>query len=160
MKLDLKLSDKRVKVIGVVFILLVLLCIFGVGCMKWFGFRCGSRFESFENSKKDIQEKDELMVPYERDDTVFVKLYATWCPHCKTMEDDWKKLVEKYHGRIINGSKLSVLSIEEKNMSIFTDAFGSVEGYPTLVVLRKGSEPKMYEGERTFEALDEFVQVL
>lgn len=79
--------------------------------------------------------------------------YAPWCGHCETVKPIWDKL-EKFHPN----SVVSVNSDENKELAKKHD----IQGFPTIKYLPNGlgspAGVEEYEGERTYEALDNFVK--
>jgi len=83
---------------------------------------------------------------------VFVEFYAPWCGHCKSLAPRWEKLGEMF------ASEPSV--IIAKVDSTENDTPFKVQGFPTLVFFPAGAKaaPITYSGERTEEAMAEFVR--
>ena len=81
--------------------------------------------------------------------TTFVKFYAPWCGHCKKLAPEWAKLE---HNEVV------IAEVDcTKNKELC--AAYSVRGYPSL----KYGDPndlQDYKGERTYDALNEFLQTL
>ena len=85
---------------------------------------------------------------------VFGKIYATWCGHCRAMEEDWKRLEKKMRPlRCVN------IESEEKDHKIA--AFNKKHqtnlelkgGFPTVFKLKKHGAPvEYYEGGDRSEA--------
>lgn len=87
--------------------------------------------------------------------TVFLKMYAPWCGHCKRMKPHWDKLMEEYegHATILIGDV--DCTAEGKPIC---DANG-VRGFPTV----KHGDPNNlqdYEGGREFDDLASFAKAL
>uniref|UniRef100_A0A7S4V430 Thioredoxin domain-containing protein n=1 Tax=Alexandrium monilatum TaxID=311494 RepID=A0A7S4V430_9DINO len=87
--------------------------------------------------------------------TVFVKFYAPWCGHCKSMKPAWDELMAEFEGH----KTILVADVDciGDGKSI-CDKIG-VEGFPTI----KHGDPSNledYEGERELEALKEFASNL
>lgn len=78
--------------------------------------------------------------------------YAPWCPHCKPVKPIFDELKTIYAGNkevtivTINGDEHKD-KLKEQN----------VKGYPTIKLI-VGEDSFDYEGERTAEKLQEFIQ--
>jgi len=85
----------------------------------------------------------------------FVKFFAPWCGHCKSMAPDWIKLstVMRSHNDNILIAEVDCTTDETTNIC----ETQGVEGFPTL---KYGDASYMedYEGERTYDALLAFAQ--
>jgi protein disulfide-isomerase-like protein len=81
--------------------------------------------------------------------TTLVKFYAPWCGHCKKLAPEWAKLEH---------SEVVIAEVDcTQNKKLCTKH--GVKGYPTL----KHGDPsdlQDYKGERTYNALNEFLQTL
>lgn len=78
----------------------------------------------------------------------FVKFYAPWCGHCKSLEPDWTALAEELDYKVI------VARVDCSANPVTADRF-NIKRYPTLLLFR---DRKMFEftAERTVEAMSEF----
>jgi len=85
--------------------------------------------------------------------TVFLKMYAPWCGHCKTMAPHWEKL----QGEFADSKDALIASIDcTAEGKPICDANG-VKGFPTI----KYGDPAAledYQGGRTFDDLQKFAQ--
>ncbi|CAN1859838.1 Probable protein disulfide-isomerase A6 [Linum perenne] len=88
-----------------------------------------------------------------KDRAALVEFYAPWCGFCKKLTPEYEKL-----GASFKKSKSVLIGkVDCDAHKSLCNKFG-VSGYPALKWFPKGSlEPKMYDGERTAEALSEFV---
>ena len=77
--------------------------------------------------------------------------YANWCGHCKVLKPTWQKLVEsdKYKGKI----QFEEVEADENPAAIQK---AQIEGFPTIKI-EKNTETKEYQGDRTIEDLEEFL---
>jgi protein disulfide-isomerase-like protein len=83
----------------------------------------------------------------------FVKFYANWCGHCKTLSPLWAQIAEEK----ASDSRLVFAQIEcSKNGKICTKA--AVKGYPDLKVFYNGRIGYMATGGMEFEKLRDFVE--
>eukprot|EP00052_Salpingoeca_macrocollata_P005618 m.48434 g.48434 ORF g.48434 m.48434 type:complete len:230 (+) comp14958_c0_seq4:30-719(+) len=78
----------------------------------------------------------------------FIKMYAPWCGHCRSMAPAWDELASRLKGRV-NVAKVDCTK-ERAVCSRF-----SVRGFPTLFLLRN-NKLYPYSGQRTADALEEF----
>ena len=85
---------------------------------------------------------------------VYGKIYATWCGHCRAMEEDWKRLEKKMH-------PLKSVNIESEEKDHKIAAFNKKHktnlelkgGFPTVFKLpKKGAAVEYYEGGDRSEA--------
>jgi len=86
--------------------------------------------------------------------SVFLKMYAPWCGHCKKLAPDWNKLMAAFAG---NPTQLvGDVDCTSDGGKALCDANG-VKGYPSL----KWGDPndlQDYQGGRTLEDLTKFAE--
>lgn len=173
------LDKKRILMIGgglVVLVLIVLgLVYFFTDYLK--------KTETFQNAAVDGEEYDEGeygeynetsgIETFSNEATVdnlglsesqvgLVKVSATWCGHCKSMQSDWDKVHAEFNGKKVNGKPMSVLTFDENHPlqeEIMTKH--SIDGYPTIFKceMQNGqlSKPEIYNGTRSYSGLVEFL---
>lgn len=78
-----------------------------------------------------------------------VKMYAPWCGHCQALAPTWEAFAAESGGRF---------HVAEVDCPANPKACEGVNGYPTLRLYVEDEEPSEYEGERTVEALLDFVE--
>eukprot|EP00929_Paragymnodinium_shiwhaense_P094712 TRINITY_DN5547_c0_g2_i2.p1 TRINITY_DN5547_c0_g2~~TRINITY_DN5547_c0_g2_i2.p1 ORF type:complete len:244 (+),score=65.17 TRINITY_DN5547_c0_g2_i2:385-1116(+) len=78
----------------------------------------------------------------------FVKFYAPWCGHCRSMEKSWEKLGERLREE---GSYVNIAKVDGTTEKATTRRF-DVRGFPTLLFLTHG-KMKKYDGRRSEEEL-------
>lgn len=83
---------------------------------------------------------------------VFVKFYAPWCGHCKSMAPSYAKLAEKMNAQA-DGIPIAELDATENGE--VAEKYG-VQGYPTLKFFVDG-EAIDYSGEREGPAIEAFI---
>ena len=84
---------------------------------------------------------------------VFVKFYAPWCGHCKTMAPAYSKLAKRTKGEE-NG--VPIAKVDATVEPELAEKFG-VKGFPTLKLFVDG-EPVDYSGAREEEAIYSWLQ--
>ncbi|WCJ43032.1 Protein disulfide isomerase-like 2-2 [Euphorbia peplus] len=88
-----------------------------------------------------------------KDRAALVEFYAPWCGHCKKLAPEYEKLAASF-----KKAKSVLIGKVDCDAHKSLCSKYDVSGYPTLKWFPKGTlEPKKYEGERTAEALAEFV---
>ena len=78
----------------------------------------------------------------------FVKYYAPWCGHCKSLEPIWIEL-----GSSFDQSDVYIAKIDAT--ANYVNA--PIEGYPTLIWYNSQGEGEAYEGGRDLASLQNFV---
>lgn len=88
----------------------------------------------------------------------FVKFYAPWCGHCRNLSPTWDQLAEKFHasGKAVKIAKVDCTASESKVLC----AEQQVEGYPTLFAYKSGQKLPEYDGGRSLDSLEGYVNQL
>uniref|UniRef100_A0A7N0TUU9 protein disulfide-isomerase n=1 Tax=Kalanchoe fedtschenkoi TaxID=63787 RepID=A0A7N0TUU9_KALFE len=88
-----------------------------------------------------------------QDRGALVEFYAPWCGHCKKLAPEFEKLGASFK----RAKSILIGKVDCDDNKGVCGKYG-VSGYPTIQWFPKGSlEPQKYEGQRTAEALAEFV---
>ena len=78
--------------------------------------------------------------------------YAPWCPHCKPVKPLFEDLKTNYE----NNKDVKIQTINgDENPEVLKER--GIKGYPTIVLTVNGKDI-IFEGERTAEKLQEFIQ--
>eukprot|EP00929_Paragymnodinium_shiwhaense_P058419 TRINITY_DN2924_c0_g1_i2.p1 TRINITY_DN2924_c0_g1~~TRINITY_DN2924_c0_g1_i2.p1 ORF type:complete len:347 (-),score=75.42 TRINITY_DN2924_c0_g1_i2:142-1182(-) len=85
--------------------------------------------------------------------TVFVKFYAPWCGHCKSLKPDWDRLGDEFSG----STKVVIASVDCTGEGQSLCRQHGVRGYPTLKY-GDSNDLQDYSGARSFDALLSFSQ--
>lgn len=88
----------------------------------------------------------------EEDKCVLVLFHADWCGHCKNFMPIWNKAKTS-----LQSSDVVLKDFEaETNKEVMKE--NEVSSFPTLKFFKKNGEIVEYEGDRTLEALEEFIE--
>jgi len=83
---------------------------------------------------------------------VFVKFYAPWCGHCKTLSPIWDELSELY-------KDVEDLKIGKIDYTLNEVEGVSIKGYPTLMFYPKHDKKGIvYEGVRDLESMKTWLE--
>ncbi|KAH3663390.1 hypothetical protein OGAPHI_005380 [Ogataea philodendri] len=95
---------------------------------------------------KVVQQKKDVLVEY----------YAPWCGHCKRLAPTYEELAALYKNDSDANEKVVIAKIDHTA----NDVSGiEITGYPTIFLYpADGSKPISYEGQRSLEALANFIQ--
>lgn len=88
--------------------------------------------------------------------TVFIKMYAPWCGHCKALAPAWDKLIEET--KDVSGILVGSVDCTSDKGKEICNANG-VRGFPTIQFGNPNAMEK-YSGGRSFEDLKSFADTL
>ena len=88
---------------------------------------------------------------------------ADWCPHCKKAKPIWEEFNNTYDGKVINGYKINVKTINctndsDPNVQNLLDKY-NVEGFPTIKLIKNG-EVYDYDAKPDKESLKQFLDTM
>jgi len=87
---------------------------------------------------------------------VFIKFFAPWCGHCKSMKGDWEKVAADWEGSETGLVGEVDCTDEEGGGDLLCEEYG-VESFPT-VMHGDAFSPEVYEDERDYETMSEFAK--
>ena len=88
--------------------------------------------------------------------TVFLKMFAPWCGHCKEMAPAWEQLAKEWKGH----KQVLVASVDCTREESWCEELG-ITGFPTLLFgdpSDGGVFLETYSDDKTFEALSQFAK--
>merc|ERR550519_1772452 len=85
-------------------------------------------------------------------DLVLVEFYAPWCGHCKTLEPEYAKAAKDLKNDGIFLAKVDATKEAELAKEYF------VQGFPTIILFRKGVKVEDYSGGRTSGEIVEYMR--
>jgi hypothetical protein len=87
----------------------------------------------------------------------FTMYYMNGCPHCESILPDYRNFVAS--GQVDNnGKKTTIRMLEQGDPSAAPELqANNVKGFPTFVLSTAGGKNIEYSGERTVEAMKEFI---
>ena len=116
------------------------------------------------------QKSSDVLAMYTNKTPMFIKFYANWCGHCKTIDGPWKQLVKKAReDKDVKNAKVAIVEVESKIMNkdinkiIETDGLKEVSGFPTIgTITYESGNAKFtpYEGKRETDAMFTAVKAL
>jgi len=81
----------------------------------------------------------------------FTLFYWEDCGHCKKMMPEWDKFMKSNSNKGVKVNKVE----KDENPSLMNKM--GVEGFPTILLTKNGSVIQPYDGERTAEAFQSFI---
>jgi len=89
--------------------------------------------------------------------------FADWCPHCKKAKPTWDSYVSKYDGKVINGSKLTCVSVNctdtDKPETVQMVSQFNINSYPTIKLTAKNGTTYEFDAKISEKNLEEFVNM-
>ena len=87
----------------------------------------------------------------------FTMYYMNGCPHCESVLPDYRTFVAS--GQVeTDGKKTTIRMLEQGDPSAAPELeANNVKGFPTFILSTAGGENIEYKGERTVEAMKEFI---
>jgi thiol-disulfide isomerase/thioredoxin len=121
------------------------------------------------STNKVNKESSQLLRLFMNKKKMFIKFYATWCGHCRTIDGPWKALVAKARTNF-KDKNIAIVEVESKVVNkeidqIIAETAGlKVDGFPTIGTITYDASGKAkfttYQGERTTEGMFSAVQSL
>merc|ERR1712189_59921 len=87
----------------------------------------------------------------QRGDLTFVKFFAPWCGHCRSLAPTWDLLSTKFAGKV----KIAEVDCTQ-NQSLCKRY--RIDGYPTLILFKDGKPIHEYQGGRDIKTLTNFIE--
>ena len=83
--------------------------------------------------------------------TVFIKMFAPWCGHCKAMANDWSKLMDEY----ADSTEIVIAEADCTGKGKKLCEKHGIKGFPAI---RHGDPSNLeeYKGGRDFDSLSDF----
>jgi len=144
-------TSKKV-LIGLAFVVVLVVIIFA---LKSVSLNDTEEMEEFTNSvPMEISDKNQLLP--EKGVVKFVKFYAPWCGHCKTMAPEWTKF-EKHHLTVVKSTKIQILSVNCDNHKDIAKS-QKIIGFPTVKAILPDGQTKEFQGERNQSGFEQFLK--
>ena len=103
---------------------------------------------------KEIELTQENFDAMTADKTVFIKMYAPWCGHCKELAPDWERMAREWaHHKQALVASVDCTKEEEWCVSM------GITGFPTLLFgdpSEGGVFLETFSGDKTYEGLSQF----
>ena len=101
-------------------------------------------------SSEEVSE--EVAESFQNGSPKIVLYYVPWCPHCKNMMPEWNKLEQSMNG--YSQTNVNKVNCEENPEEAKKN---NVDGFPTIILFKDGKSIP-YEGDRSAEAIKDFVE--
>ncbi|GAN07898.1 thioredoxin-domain-containing protein [Mucor ambiguus] len=79
----------------------------------------------------------------------FIKFYAPWCPHCKSLAPTWTEMASQLRGQI------NVGEVNCEALPTVCETY-EIRGFPTLKMFGQDGEPVQYTSDRSLVSLMKF----
>jgi thiol-disulfide isomerase/thioredoxin len=93
---------------------------------------------------------------FQGQETKVVIAKADWCGHCRKAAPEFEKLRQASPIRLADGRQVEVEILDADQNKAEVSALG-VKGFPSILVMKGGDNKMEYPGERTYDAVVEFL---
>lgn len=100
-------------------------------------------------------EVDEFKSEVENHDGIFIKFFAPYCVHCKSMAKDFLKTARKISDEV--PVALAEVDCTSATGTLICKEYG-VSGYPSLKLFKNGVPFKDFDGNRTFQDMTKWLK--
>merc|ERR1712121_475305 len=94
---------------------------------------------------------DDFNPRMQKGDLTFVKFFAPWCGHCRSLAPTWELLSNKFAG------KVKIAEVDCTQNRSLCERY-RIDGYPTLILFKDGKPMQEYHGGRDIKTLTSFIQ--
>jgi len=113
-----------------------------------------------KNKEVTTQKSSEVLRMFNAKKPMFIKFYANWCGHCKTIDGPWKQLVKASKAKYAD-KNIALVEIESKIMKEVNKITSEtknlkVDGFPTIGSITYENNKAIftpYNGERNANAM-------
>ena len=97
------------------------------------------------------KKSDNKVLGGKNSNTKFILYYVEWCPHCKVVLPEWKKLE---NDKELNNIHIEKINCEENETAAEKN---NIEGFPTILFKHNG-KVESYENERSYASFKSFLK--
>ena len=152
---------------NMIIIFIAIMAFLGITIYSYFKY-INPRFNPKYVDNKEYVEKQITTDPDKENPLATITLFhATWCPYSKKLQEEgiFETFKTLNDGKIINNYKLSIIDVDASNdqdpeISKQLDEY-SVDGFPSIKLLKEGDNPSMaydFDAKPTLDSLNQFVK--
>jgi thiol-disulfide isomerase/thioredoxin len=134
-----------------------ILFLFILGIFAWVAYYAYNKWANKPKPYADIYK------PSVANEATIYFFFADWCPHCKKAKPTWNSYVSKYDGKVINGSKLTCVSVNctdtDNPETVQMVSQFDINSYPTIKLTAKNGTTYEFDAKISEKNLEEFVNM-
>ncbi|KAH8739723.1 protein disulfide isomerase-related protein (provisional) [Cryptosporidium ryanae] len=112
-----------------------------------------SKKKSSQSSVIELTDNNfDTLVTKDAENSWFIKFYAPWCGHCKSLAPEWEELGD------LAQDKIKIAEVDATKHTMLAHRY-KIKGFPTILMFpagMKGNDPIPYNGPRTASDMLEF----